>query len=100
LSGLKKIEIEKKVYEELYKQTRDEKRLKEPFMGIIQTFAAYCLKTEEERIKFFKEFILNYPELLKDIERMFTRNQCRKISDTNNLADRRGIEHLFEKEVK
>ena len=69
-STLSQITTDYRVYEELYRETRDE-QLKGMFIYLVKRYAFECLKTDEQRVDFYKNFKETFPEISQDIECLF-----------------------------
>jgi glycosyltransferase involved in cell wall biosynthesis len=69
-----------KVYENIYRETRDCK-IKNFFILCSQNYVNFCLKNEEQRTNFYKEFIKDFPELSVDIENILFQ---RKLSEKSH----------------
>ena len=66
LNPYEQCEINYKVFEELYRETRD-KQVKYNFILKFQSYIINCLRTEEQRIVYCKKLIETFPEAGGDI---------------------------------
>jgi glycosyltransferase involved in cell wall biosynthesis len=62
LNSFEKLDINRKVLDELYYETRDEEQLKDLLLSKTKGIIASRSKTEKERIYLLKEFMQKYPE--------------------------------------